>query len=648
MMKYKVLLLSALVLIVSLGVAQPYKKTLKQAVKMYEYKDYKGAIPLFLEVLKQDKTNIEANFKLGHCYLNTTFNHYAEKYLVLAYTYNRDYDPEIRRDVAYSKQLNHKFEEAIEFYELEKTILDPKKNPELIEDVDKHIEECKNGIELMKNPVKVDIINVGNKINSIYPDYVPVITADRSVMVFTSRRPGNIGEMEFDENGNEVFKYEDIYMSFLEGDKWGTPQNIGKPVNGEFHDANVSISSDGSILFIYKAEEGNGDLFSSKLEGEKWTKPESLGKNVNSKYYEPSCSMTSDESKLYFSSDRPGGYGGLDIWVSKKEKNGKWGEAVNLGSEVNTKYDDDAPFIHPDGKTLYFSSKGHKTMGGYDIFTTIVSEDGTYSKPENIGYPINTADDDIYFVVSADKKHGYYASAREGTYGEKDIYEISIPEEKPKKDEPKKVVNPITMLKGVITDALTGKPVEAKIFITDNTKNQIVSEMHSNASTGKYLVILPSGKNYGIAVQNPDYLFHSENFDIPSSTDYQEVEKNVQLKKMAIGTKIVLRNIFFDFDKATLRPESTAELERLIKLLTDLPNLKIEISGHTDDKGSDEYNKKLSERRAETVVNYLIEKGIASSRLQFAGYGEERPIDTNETDEGRQQNRRTEFEIIGN
>jgi len=314
-------------------------------------------------------------------------------------------------------------------------------------------------------------------------------------------------------------------------------------------------------------------------------------------------------------------------------------------------------------------------MGGYDIFRTTF--DGvTWTAPVNIGYPINSADEDIYFVLSADNKFGYYASAgshQEGKqddgFGEKDIYIITMP---PPEQivvaatretqtttsrstrqlagavETKKVSNPITILKGTITDALTGKPLESNLVLVDNDKNEVISEMKSNASTGKYLIILPSGKNYGLAVEKQDYMFHSENFDIPPSTDYQEVVKDVELKKIAVGTKIVLKNIFFDFDAATLRPESTQELQRLIALLNDVPNLKIEISGHTDSKGSAEYNKKLSERRAKSVTDYLISKGIDASRLRSAGYGMERPIATNDTDEGRQLNRRTEFEIIGN
>jgi outer membrane protein OmpA-like peptidoglycan-associated protein len=204
----------------------------------------------------------------------------------------------------------------------------------------------------------------------------------------------------------------------------------------------------------------------------------------------------------------------------------------------------------------------------------------------------------------------------------------------------------LTILKGVITDAMTKKPLEATIELVDNTKNMVVATFTSNSATGKYLVSLPAGRNYGIAVKKDGYLFHSENFDIPATAAFQEVTKDVELKNVAVGSKIILKNIFFDFDKATLRPESTNELERLTKLLQDVPTLKIEIGGHTDSKGADDYNKKLSDNRAKAVVTYLIGKGIAADRLTSAGYGEEQPIATNDTDEGRQMNRRTEFKIL--
>jgi outer membrane protein OmpA-like peptidoglycan-associated protein len=323
--------------------------------------------------------------------------------------------------------------------------------------------------------------------------------------------------------------------------------------------------------------------------------------------------------------------------MAKKKSKTEWEKAVSLGPIVNDEYDQIGLFMHPDGKTLYFSSNGYKVMGGLDIFKTVYNDSiKRWSKPENLGYPINTPDDDAFFSVSADGLHGYYSSMNRGGSGSHDLYMVTF----------KTTPNQLTLLKGVIMDKKTLKPIEAKIEITDNETGQVIAEFTSNSATGKYLVTLPSGKNYGIAVKADGYLFHSENIDIRATKVYTEIEKDIKLKKIEIGEKIVLRNIFFDLDKATLRPESVAELERLRKLMAENPKIKIEISGHTDNQGSAAHNKPLSMNRAKAVVDYLILHEIDAERMRFAGYGFERPMATNKTEEGRQLNRRTEFEII--
>ncbi len=332
---------------------------------------------------------------------------------------------------------------------------------------------------------------------------------------------------------------------------------------------------------------------------------------------------------------------GRTIFINRSgiKKTNDWGPAENLGPIVNTPYDEYSVFIHPDGKTLYFSSEGHKTMGGYDIFKTVWDKKKKkWSVPENIGYPINTADNDVNFVLSASGKHAYFSSYRADGMGERDIYKISY------KDTAKTAV--ACILKGTIFDELTKKELEADIELVDNQLNQTIASFKSNSATGKYLVSLPGGKNYGIAVKKDGYMFHSENFDIPESSTYQEYVKDIPLKNISVGSKIVLKNIFYDFDKATLRPESTAELERLMKFLNDIPTMKIEIGGHTDGKGADDYNMKLSQSRSQSVVDYLVAHGIDKSRLTAKGYGKTKPIADNETEEGRQLNRRTEFEIL--
>lgn len=629
---------------------------------------YRQALDPYLLANKFNPNNALLNYKIGKCYLYSSTKLKAIPFLEKAMQLDANVDPQIHYVMGKAYHLDMQWDKAIaEFKKFQSTITKPSEFVEIIEDVNKHIEECNTGKDLVKNPIRVFIDNVGPEINTSYPEYGPIISADESVIMFTSRRAGTTGG-GMDEYLNEPF--EDIYVSFNKGGgKWSPAQNIGKPINTEGHDATMGLAPDGQKLLIYIDEKGNGNIFECDLKGSLWSKPERMNKNVNTDYHESSASLASDGKRLFFVSNRPDGMGDRDIYMSTMDEKGKWGKAVNLGPTINTKYGEEGVYIHPDGRTMYFSSQAHKTMGGYDIFKSVYDDvTKTWSTPENLGYPVNTPDDDVFFVVSASGKHGYYASINGNGYGEKDIYMVTfLGAEKPmvmnnednllaSQTAPVKetVIAPVmqikeaqlTILKGVITDAMTKKPLEATIELVDNTKNMVVATFTSNSATGKYLVSLPAGRNYGIAVKKDGYLFHSENFDIPATAAFQEVTKDVELKNVAVGSKIILKNIFFDFDKATLRPESTNELERLTKLLQDVPTLKIEIGGHTDSKGADDYNKKLSDNRAKAVVTYLIGKGIAADRLTSAGYGEEQPIATNDTDEGRQMNRRTEFKIL--
>lgn len=647
----------------------------KLGMKLFDDGEYRQAIPYLLEAAQSDPEAsnnkvLEANFFLGLSYLKVGEGGSGLPYMQKVYELDKEYYPELEYMMGQCAEDALKFSDALKFYDNFMKQEGVKKDPIAFYEVNKHISECKVAIDLMKNPVKAKIENVGPVINSAYPDYTPVITADESIMMFTSRRIGNIGQKTSSYlDHDEEFPMEDIYQSTRINDKWTEPVNLGENVNTLDHDAAIAISPDGSQLFVYKDDQ-EGDIYLSKKKGLDWTKPESLGDKINlPKFSEQSCSITADGKTLYFSSNRPGGYGGLDIWKSQLIK-GAWNDPLNMGPKINTKEDEDAPFIHPDGVTLYYSSKGKKTMGGYDIFRTSL-EKGGWSEPENMGYPINSVQNDIYFVLSADNKHGYYASYKEGGYGKHDIYMISMPQAEevneiataktntklstgggvggaPKVLAPvaiAKTKSKVTLLKGTIRDATTKQPIEANIALVDNKTGQKISEVNSNSATGAYLIILPAGKNYGISVTKKEYLFHSENFDISDTSDYVEIVKNVDLNKFQVGAKIVLRNIFFDFDKATLRPESNLEIDKLRKILLEYPKMKIEMSGHTDNKGSSDYNKKLSLNRSKAVVDVLIKKGISPDRMTYAGYGFDRPMAPNDSDAGRQLNRRTEFEI---
>ncbi|MCF8297912.1 MAG: OmpA family protein [Saprospiraceae bacterium] len=647
------------------------KEELKEAIENLTDGDYyfnegfyEKALISYLNAEYFNPNNALLNYKIGRSYLqNSIYKQKAIEYLNKAHELDKNVSDDIDLYYAKAYQLNYEFDKSIVKYKEYRKTLSPSEIAKIGAQLDKRIEECHVGRELYNNPVRVHIENLGVHINSKYPDYSPIINADESVMFFTSRRENTTGGMEDLYNSGY---YEDIYITYNIEGEWSAPYNPGKPLNTTMHDAIVGISPDGQKLFIYRGK-GGGGIYQCNLEGLKWSKPIRLEKPINSKNHEPSASFSYVERTIYFISDRPGGYGGTDIYTSRRMDNGEWSDAVNLGATLNTIYDEDAIFVHPDGKTIYFSSKGHKNMGGYDIFKSVF-ENGKWSEPKNMGYPINTPEDDVFFSMSADGRHGYYSTVRPDGFGGHDIYKIDFfgpvkPIINNTEDNliaslaipvTESVIEPIvdiethqlTLLKGFVRDEISNKPLKATIELVDNEKNEVLATFESNSSSGKYLVVLPSGKNYGIAVKAEGYLFHSENFDIPAATEYRIIEKEITLKKIEVGKEIALHNIFFDYKKSELRKESINELDRLAKLLVDFPTLKIEISGHTDSLGTPEYNLELSIARAKSVGAYLVKKGISENRLTFVGYGSKKPVATNETEEGRQMNRRSEFKVI--
>lgn len=622
---------------------------------------YEQALPHYLAAQKFNPDNAELNLKIGDCYLHSGFKPRALSFLQKSYKLSPDADPRIHYLLGRGLHLNGRWQEAIAEYKAAQPATGGKNTAPLLADIGKKITECENGQKMSKKPVRAFIDNAGPTINSPYADYSPVISADESVLMFTSRRETSTGEQTEPETGGF---FEDIYQSSRTGQKWGAARNLKEPVNTDGHDATVGLAPDGQRMLVY-VEDNGGDLHEANLRGAEWRKPQRLGARINSKGHESSAAYTPDGRSLYFVSDKEGGLGSRDIY--KVELEGR-GPALSLGSTINTPYGEEGVFLHPDGKTMYFSSEGHNSMGGYDIFKSIF-ENGKWSTPENLGWPINTPDDDVFFVISASGRHGYYSSFREEGLGGKDIYQITFlgPEKPPmlsqedqllaSRAQPVKetllappvpiATAQVTILKGVVADDVTKQPLEATIEVIDNQRNEVIASFLANAQSGRYLVSLPSGVNYGIVVRQEGYLFHSENFDLPAGAAYSEVIKDIGLKKLDVGVKVVLNNIFFDFDKATLRRESTSELERLQKLLTEAPALRLEISGHTDNVGQAAYNKDLSQRRAKAVVDYLVSKGTDKARLTFAGYGDAQPVAPNATKAGRQLNRRTEFKVTG-
>ncbi len=642
-------------------------KKLKTADKIFtsDYPDYRKALALFLEAEKFNPSNAALNFRIGKSYYKLKDYKNAITYFEKAKNIDEHVDLELDFLLAKCYHFDYRFDDAIALFIKFRQTLDPETIKEYEKAIEKEINECKTGKKLVANPVRVYIKNLGPAINSKYPDYSSVVNADNTQLYFTSMRPSTTGG-GIDPRRKQYF--EDIYYSVKDSTgNWTKAKNPGKPLNSNNHDAVVGLSPDGQQIYIYKGESNGGDIYTSKLDGNEWTKPANLGKNINTSYHESSASFSFDFLTIYFVSNRPGGYGGHDIYKSKKDEKGRWGPAENLGGDINTPFDEASIFALPDGRTFYFSSKGHNTMGGYDIFK-ITYENGKWSEPQNLGYPVNTTGDDVFFSISANGKTGYYSSRGKDGSGNLDIYEITflgkekevvtnnednllafrnegVKESVIEKKVDIQDVN-LLILKGTITDEYTKEPLFATIELTDLSTNKVVATFQNNKATGKYLVSLPAGKNYGITVNSENCLFYSDNVNLIDKQGYKEVVKDIQLKKIAVGSKVVLKNIFFDSGKSTLKPASQKELQNLIDILNQIPTLKIEISGHTDNVGSSAFNKKLSERRAKAVVDYLVSKGISADRLTYVGYGEDQPIATNDTPEGRQQNRRTEFKVL--
>lgn len=616
-----------------------------------DYPDYEYVMSLFFKAYNFNPNSAKLNFKIGTTYLNNGGLDSAIVYLNKAIQLDADVDKNILLMLGQAHHLKMEIDKALEYYTQYK--LNNQKDKTSVEYIngDRKIKEIANLKQMVANPLRVKIDNLGNTINTKFSEYGPIVNADESQLFFTSN---NEREGEALSKGKKGYVFsEDIYISNSHDTIWESPLNPGMPLNSYGQDAVVGISPDGQTLLIYKSD-GGGDIYYCKLEGNIWSRPKPLDKTINSKSHESTASFSYDGRTLFFDSDRPGGYGEHDIYMSELDDNGVWGPAINLGPTINTAKDEINVFCLSDGKTIYFSSSGHIGVGGYDVFKSSF-EKKKWTKPANIGYPINTPYHDNFFSITADGKHAYYSSEKIGGHGSTDIYRVTFLPPAIindslgySKDSSQLSVNEspkLTLVKGSIVD-INGVPIKAKIEIIDLNTNKVIAVFESNSETGKYMISLPSGKNYGVNVSAENYLFVSENFDISEAEGFVEVKKVIPMQKAEAGAKVVLNNIFFQSGSATLNKTSTNEIETLVKMLTSNPTMVIEISGHTDNTGSKDVNEKISIDRAKAVASQLIKKGIVASRIVSKGYGFEQPIASNDTEEGRQKNRRTEFKIV--
>jgi outer membrane protein OmpA-like peptidoglycan-associated protein/tetratricopeptide (TPR) repeat protein len=514
-------------------------------------------------------------------------------------------------------------------------------------------------------------VPIFGEINSPYDDFGPTITADGETLYFTSRRPST-NHYAYEETKDYG---DDLFVTHRDSARnWVKPTALPPPINSVDDEGAASISADGQTVFysLCRRPDGIGDcdLYFSELVGDQWTRPQNLGAQINSKQWDAEPSVTADGNTMYFASKRSNSIDGSeDIWVAYKGTDGSWSKPVNLGEPVNTKFSERSPFIAADGKTLYFSSNGHPGFGNHDLFISKKLEDGTWSVPINLGSPINTFGDDEFLTIPARGDKMYFCSQRNNPKGNLDIFEATLPKDfRP---------GPVTVVAGMVLDKKSLRPLGAKIEVTDLKSHEIVAIYRSNSVTGKFFITLGTGKSYGITATAPNYAFYSENYTVPDTISYRELSHDLPLIRVdslfadlpvkhdsihhtvdtthhTVDTtsntgqpeNFVLNNIFFDFNKATLRDESIPELKNLVRFLNQYPKFRIEIAGHTDSLGTDQINKKLSQERAETIRSYLIINGIAANRMTARGYGSTQPVAANDTEEGRQKNRRTTFRIL--
>jgi len=610
-------------------------KLYEDAIKNYNLHNYDLAVDQLKGALKEDKKFIEAWLTIAEVYMDKREDDAAIDAYKESIEINPDFFPGVYINLGELEFLNARYNEAKVHYE--KFLIYPNissKNRKLAE---AGVKNCEFSIDAVNHPVPFNPKNLGSNINNYLDQYWPSISIDEQTFVFTLLMPK--------DPGNEVVfgnRQEDFFISNYGENGWEPAQNIGSPLNTFDNEGAQSLSADGKEMYFTACNRKGGyglcDIFYSRWDGQMWTEPINIGSPVNTRYKETQPSLAPDGRTLYFSSNRPGGIGGLDLWQSTLLDDGSWGEPLNLGDSINTAGEEQSPFIHPDNSTLYFSSTGLTGLGRFDLFLTRKKSNGTWDKPKNLGYPINTNFNEEGLVVNAKGNTAYYSSTREGGFGGRDIYKFELYKEV----QP----NPVSYMKGTVYDFETKKPLRAKFELIDLESANLTMQSYSHPIDGSFLISIPSGKDYALNANTPGYLFFSENFTLTHADYSKPYLIDVPMKPIKPGEKSILRNIFFDTDKYTLKAESKIELDRLLKLIQDNPSVKVQISGHTDNSGTPEHNLLLSENRAKAVINYLTEKGIEKTRLESKGFGESQPIADNHNEEGRAQNRRTEFMII--
>ena len=553
------------------------KSEMKQAEHYYKRLLYPEALKLYLQIVKQEPKNAKINFRIGVCYLKTAEKNKALEYLQKAATLGEKNEDMVDMNYCFGRAYHflHEFDKAISYYKTYLSGIDQDRDIQEVTEIKHLIEMCENGKHLIADPVKVKIEHLDGDINSCYPDFSPVVSADGNTLYFSSRR--HIASSGSYNKDTDEYN-EDVYTSYYKNGKW-IPAFAMTAVNDIHDEAPVSLSWDGKDLFIYRTDRGyDYDLFEYKMKDTAHTAPVKMKKTINTGDLETGCSLTPDGNRFYFCSDRKGGFGGMDIYYTEKQADGSWGHAVNMGPIVNTKYDEEAPFIFADGRTLFFSSEGHNSMGESDLFVTKFI-DSAWVKPRNLGYPVNTAEDELSITLTADGKIGYYSSLRMDSYGEEDIYKLSF-----------------DVFPGI--DESSQRPAIAQ------------ATLHSDSMRMVYAA--------------------SPHTHMPIKGDVLEDKAH------------------FEFNASYITEYSRHKIDHVIATLKKYPDMKILVCGYASAMGTPDYNLKLSYKRAETVIEYMVSQGINKERLFAKAYGSENLVISSRDKRQNVLNRRVEFVVMNN
>ena len=612
----------------------------KKAIELYTLADnfrvrgqFSEALNLLNQALDKDKNFVEAYYRRGLTYFsmkqypNATSDY--EKGLSLTADLRKQ--KVFWYDLGELYLLSGKYEQAMKV--LSAYINNETQNKTKIERATMLFKSAEFALKNQNVKSQYTRRPLSDTVNRFVMQYFPVLTADQKQLIFTRRA----GDGPNDD--------EDLMISKKnEQGRWLMPESISKNINTPLNEGTCTISADGRRLIFTSCSGRDGigscDLYESMKMGDVWTTPKNLGRNVNTNEWESQPSLSADGRTLYFVSDRRSGLGRRDVWISTLDEAGTWTRAINAGKQINSALDEISPFIHANDKTLYFASNGLPGFGGYDIFFA-ERDSSVWNAPKNIGNLINDNDDQFSFFITADGQKGYYSHEETLPSGlsHSKIYEVEIPPEY-------QVKFKSNYVKGIIRDKVSKAPLAARIELINIEKNSMVSLVKSDSVSGEYLMVLTQGSEYALYINKRGYLFKSYNFNYSEVKDFEPIIIDIELERAAAGSMAILNNIFFDLDKYDLKSKSIPELQKIIRFMQENPQIKVEVSGHTDNLGQPAYNKQLSEKRAQSVYNYLVQQGIDKDRLVPIGYGQAKPLADNTSEQGRQQNRRIEFRIL--